>query len=99
MTHEDMAAALASVESRSKSNTHRLDELERRQNDLDELVSSVKVLAVRQEAVEADVKEIKTDVKQLSGRSGRRWDAAVDKMCWAALAAIVSFLLARLGIG
>lgn len=99
MTNEDMAAALASVESRSKSNTHRLDELERRQNDLDELVSSVKVLAVRQEAVEADVKEIKTDVKQLSGRSGRRWDAAVDKMCWAALAAIVSFLLARLGIG
>lgn len=99
MTNEDMAAALASVESRSKSNTHRLDELERWQNDLDELVSSVKVLAVRQEAVEADVKEIKTDVKQLSGRSGRRWDAAVDKMCWAALAAIVSFLLARLGIG
>lgn len=98
VTNEEMAAALASVESRSKSNTHRLDEMERRQDDLDELVSSVKVLAVRQEAVESDVKEIKNDVKALSGKPAQRWDAMVDKLCWAVLAAIASFLLTRIGI-
>ena len=36
MTNEQIGAALASVESRAKSNTHRLDEMERRQNDLEE---------------------------------------------------------------
>ena len=98
MTYDQIAAALASVESRAKSNTHRLDEMERRQDDLDELVSSVKVLAVRQEAVESDVKEIKTDVKFLSGRSGRRWDDAVDRVCWGILSALTAFLLAKFGI-
>ena len=98
MTNEQIGAALASVESRAKSNTHRLDEMERRQNDLEELVSSVKVLAVRQEAVEADVKEIKNDVKFLSGKSARRWDGAVDRICWAVLSALTAFLLAKIGI-
>ena len=98
MTYDQLGAALACVEGRAKSNTHRLDEMERRQNDLEELVSSVKVLAVRQEAVEADVKEIKSDVKLLSGKSGRRWDDAVDRVCWAILAGFIAFLLAKLGI-
>ena len=49
---------LTEVEERSKSNTHRLDELEKRQDNLDDLVSTVKVLAVREENVENDVKEI-----------------------------------------
>ena len=98
MTYDQLGAALACVESRAKSNTHRLDEMERRQNDLEELVSSVKVLAVRQEAVEADVKEIKSDVKFLSGKSGKRWDEAVDRICWGALSALIAFLLAKIGI-
>ena len=43
---------LTEVEERSKSNTHRLEDLEKRQDNLDDLVSVVKVLAVREEAVE-----------------------------------------------
>lgn len=98
MTHEELIERVTEADSRSKSNTHRLDEMEKRQDDLDELVSSVKVLAVREEAVERDVKEIKNDVKNLSSRSGKRWDAIVDKLIWAVLAAIVAFLLGRLGL-
>ena len=37
---------LTEVEERAKLNSHRLDEVEKRQDDLDELVSTVKVLAV-----------------------------------------------------
>ena len=98
MTGEEIAGALASVESRCKSNTHRLDELERRQNALDELFSTVKVLACRQETVETDVKEIKSDVKNLSGRPQRRFEAVADKLIYALLAAVLSFLLAQAGI-
>lgn len=98
MTGEEIAGALASVESRCKSNTHRLDELERRQNALDELISTVKVLACRQETVETDVKEIKSDVKNLSGRPQRRFEAVADKLIYALLAAVLSFLLAQAGI-
>lgn len=89
---------LTEVETRSKSNSHRLDEVERRQDDLGELVSTVKVLAVREENVETDVKEIKSDVKSLTSKSGRRWDGLVDKIIAVAAAAIIGFILAKLGL-
>ena len=88
---------LTEVEARSRSNMHRIDEVEKRQDNLDDLVSTVKVLAVREEAVETDVKEIKSDVKKLTNKSGQRWDGLVDKIIWTVAAAIVGFVLARIG--
>ena len=89
---------LTEVEERSKSNTHRLDELEKRQDDLDELVSVVKVLAVREEAVENDVKEIKADVKSLTSKPAERWDSLVDKAIWAVEGAVLAYILAQIGL-
>ena len=42
---------LTEVEARSKSNVHRLDEVEKRQDNLDKLASSVAVLAEREQNV------------------------------------------------
>ena len=89
---------LTAVEDRSKSNTKRIDEMEKRQDDLDDLVTTVKVLATREENVENDVKEIKKDVKDLTGRSGKRWDDFVDKIVWALAAAALGFILAHIGL-
>ena len=89
---------LTEVEERSKSNTHRLDDMEKRQDNLDELVGTVKVLAVREEAVENDVKEIKSDVKSLTSKPGQRWDNLVDKIILTVAAAIVGFILAKIGL-
>lgn len=90
---------LTEVESRSKSNAHRIDEVEKRQNDLDELVGTVKALAVKEERVESDVKEIKSDVKTLTGKSGARWDSLVDKIIMTVAAAVIGFVLAKFGLG
>lgn len=89
---------LTEVEERSKSNTHRLDELEKRQDNLEELTGTVKVLAVREENVEADVKEIKSDVKSLTSKPGQRWDSLIDKIIWAIAGAVLAFLLAKIGL-
>lgn len=95
---KDIEHRLTSVEDRAASNTHRLDDLERRQDNLDDLVSTVKVLAVREENVENDVKEIKSDVKALAGKPAKRWDNMVDKIITLLVAAIVGFILAKLGL-
>ena len=89
---------LTEVEERTKSNTHRIDDLEKRQDNLDELVGTVKVLAVREENVETDVKEIKNDVKSLTNKSGQRCDGLVDKIIMTIVAAIVGFVLAKFGM-
>ena len=89
---------LTEVEERTKSNSHRIDELEKRQDNLDDLVGTVKVLAVREENVESNVKEIKSNVKSLTGKSGRRWDNIVDKIIMTVVAAVIAFLLAKFGL-
>lgn len=89
---------LTKVEERTKSNTHRIDDLEKRQDNLDDLVSTVKVLAVREENVESDVKVIKSDVKSLTSKSGQRWDGLVDKIIMTIAAAVLAFILAKIGL-
>ena len=89
---------LTEVEERSKSNKHRLDDLEKRQDNLDELVSTVKVLAVREENVENDVKEIKSDVKSITSKPGQRWDNLISQIITIIVAAIAGFILAKFGL-
>ena len=89
---------LAAVEERSKSNSHRLEDVERRQNNLDELVGTVKALAVREENVESVVTEIKSDVKSLKGKPAQKWDNLIDKIVWAVAAAVIAFLLSKIGL-
>lgn len=88
---------LTEVEERSKSNTYRLAEVEKRQDNLDDLVSTVKVLAVREENVENDVKEIKSDVKSLTGKPAKKWDNLVNQVISILVAGIVGFVLAKFG--
>ena len=95
MEHE---RRLTEVEERAKSNTHRIDKVEKQQGEFVELVSSVKVLAEREQNVENDVKEIKNDVKTLTSKPGKRWDGLVDKIIVTAAAAIIGFLFAKLGL-
>lgn len=90
---------LTEVEDRSKSNSHRLDDMAKRQDNFDELVGTVKALAVREENVENDVKEIKSDVKSLTNKPGQKWDALMDKIILTVAAAVIGFVLAKLGIG
>ncbi len=89
---------LTEVEERCRSNSHRLDTLEKRQDNFDKLVGTVEALAVREERVEGDVKEIKKDVKSLTDKPAKRWDALITQIITALAAAVIGFVLARLGL-
>lgn len=89
---------LTECEERAKSNSHRLDKVEERQDELQELTSSVKALAVREENVEADVKEIKGDVKTLTEKPGKRWDSVIEKVITTIVAVLIGFLAGKFGL-
>ena len=89
---------LTEVEERAKANSHRLDEVERRQDNLDKLVGTVEVLAVREGNVENDVKEIKSDVKSLTNKPAKRWDSLITQLITIVVAAIAGFILAKFGL-
>ncbi len=94
----DFEHRLTEVIARAKSNQRRIEKIEKRQDDLDELVGVVKVLADREERVEGVVEEIKKDVKTLTEKPSRRWDKLFESALTVIIGALVGFVLARLGI-
>lgn len=98
MENDEMVKTLSEVDERSKSNAKRLDCVERKQGELDRLVSTVAVIATKQQTIEDDVKEIKTDVKCLSEKPARRWESVVDKVIMTILGAAILFILTQIGL-
>lgn len=94
----DHERRLTEIESRSKSNTRRLDDMEKRQDNLDDLVGTVKVLADREARVEKDVGEIKSSVNELKEKPGKRWDGLIDKIILTIAAAVLGFIFAKIGM-
>lgn len=97
-TLEDLAVKYAETEARGKSNTHRLDALEKNQKALNELTTSVKVLATEQSTLKTDIGEIKTGLKTLTDKPAKRWEAIVDKAIWAVLGGLLAFALSQIGL-
>lgn len=91
MTPDNMEHRVTELETR-------VNIMEDRQDNLDKLVTSVVSMTKEQEHIKADVTEIKKNVKELTAKSGRRWDDLVDKIVWAILAAFIAFFLARIGL-
>lgn len=93
-----MEHRMTEVEERSKSNTHRIDTLEKKQDNLDKLVGAVEILADREKRVEGDVKEIKDDVKSIKDKPGKRWESLVTQLITIVVAAVAGFILAKIGL-
>ena len=95
---DGIQAKIAEIEARSKSNTHRINDLEEDNRALHTLATSVEVLATKQDTIESTVQEIKTDVKELKAVPGGKWEALVKAVLTAIVGALVGFALAHAGI-
>ena len=90
---------LTAVEERSKSNSHRLDKLEESNEVISRLATSMAVMASTQEPVADTVDKLDGKVTALEGKPGKRWDNLVEKLIRTIAAAIVGYVLARIGLG
>ena len=95
---DGIQAKIAEIDARSKSNTYRIDDLEADNKALHQLATSVEVLATKQEAIEANVSEIKDDVKSLKAIPGGKWEALVKTILTALAGGLVAYALFRLGL-
>jgi len=93
MEPDEIVAHLTETETRSKSNTKRLDRLEQTVDAIHELAKNVAVLAESQNSVKKDVEEIKNDVQALKAIPGKRWEQVIDKLIFGGLAAALGAVL------
>lgn len=88
---------ITEVEQRSKSNTKRIDKLDRRQEELIVLANSIKIIAEREEHLEKSVDEIKNDVKEMKDKPAKRMDYIIDTIIKIVLGAVVGYVMLKLG--
>lgn len=93
-----MEHRITKVEGECADQCRRINELEKRQDNLDSLVSSVAAMANEQEHIKEDVTVIKNDVKALTEKPGKRWESIVGNVIWAIVAAIITFVLTHVGL-
>lgn len=72
---DDLAVRLAEVDQRGKSNTHRIDDLEKRADTLQELTTSVKLLAANMERMASEQMKQGDRLTALEKQPGERWNS------------------------
>ena len=98
MDEMQMEQRLTAVEQRCKSNGHRIDKMEERQEALDKLATSVALMTQEQKAIKEDILEVKKDVKSLTSLPAKRWNDVVEKIVWLVIGGAVAAMLAQAGL-
>ena len=102
MNEQEMAVKLAEVDARSKSNTHRRNDVEEKVDTLQRLTTAVEVMATEQRHQTETMAEIKEDVTALGTKvdaiekkPGKKWEGMVEKLFYG----VLGVLAAALGAG
>lgn len=105
MDLDELVVHVAEIDQRSKSNTHRLNEMGEKIDTLQRLTTAVEVMAMEQKHQTETMEEIKTDVTNLGQKvdiiekkPGKRWDSMVGYVLSALAAGMIAFLLGRIGL-
>lgn len=88
----------AEVEQRCRSNTRRVDALERKQEVLQRLATAVEVLASEQKHLRENIDQMGGKIDALEKKPAKYWEKLVEKLITVAATAIVTFLLTQAGV-
>lgn len=98
MTIDELALEHQETKDRSLRNEGRIKKLEAENEVLHQLATSTAVMAEKLTTLTTSVDTLSDKVGTLEEKPGKRWDAIVDKTVWAVLAAIIAFMLGRIGL-
>lgn len=98
MNDTDFATLLSAVDQRSKSNSHRIDALERQMTTVNALTTSVALLEQKVDNIGEKVDSLCKDVKEIKGKPGQKWESLVSTVLKILVSAAVGFLLAKIGL-
>ena len=97
--NEEQIGRLTEVDQRSRSNTHRIDQMQDKLEDYGEMVSTIKVLANEQGHIKDDVSSIKKTVAGIAEKPGKRWDDLVKTVIGIVVGALLALAFTHMGIG
>lgn len=89
---------LAETESRSKSNTKRIEELERTTDTIQQLATSVAVMAEQMRTMNGSLASLSNKVETLEAEPAKKWRFVVEKSICFVVGAIIAYVLSQVGL-
>lgn len=81
------------IEEENTRQNHRINNLESAINQLSELITSVKILAVNVENIANEINEQGKRLKEIEGKPAKRWETVIGCIITAIITAAISFLI------
>lgn len=81
------------IEAEDTRQNHRIENVERAISQLNELVASVKVLAVNVESIAKEINEQGIRLKELEGKPAKRWETIVGCVITGIVGAAISYFV------
>ncbi len=89
---------IQAIDDRSKSNTHRLDVLEEKVENIHSLTLSVREIASEMKLMREDVNKIDERVNNIENRPAKRLDQIVGYILSALIGGLIGYVLLKLGL-
>ena len=93
MDDKEYEHRLTDVESRCKSNTHRIGELKEEITAVNQLATSVAVMAEQLKTMNANVDSLSDKVDAIEAKPAKRCDRLVAKLLFAVAGAVLAWLV------
>lgn len=98
MNLDEVAIKLQETTDRSLRNEGRVKKLELENEVLHKLATSVAVMAEQMQGLNKNVTKLTDEVEEIKSKPAKRWESIVEKILLTVAAAVVGFILAKLGI-
>ena len=103
MEHDEMVSKIITLEGSMKMIYNRVDDIddkldtiENKQDIMHEMNTNIKIIALNQENQNKEIVTIKTDVKELKEKPGKRWDTLTTVIITALITGTITFALSKI---
>lgn len=113
MTNEELTAKFVELDERVTRHTeqlktayNRIDDLNSRLNDLKvlsdslyKLITTVEILTREQKRLNEKLDKVSKDVEEIKNKPAKRWETIVERIITIVATSLITYLLAKIGLG
>lgn len=99
MTTEEIALKLQETTDRSERNEGRIKKLESEHTVLQNLATSVAVMAEQIRTMAGSISQLTREVEEIKEKPGKRWETIVEKALTVLVGAMIGYAVTRIGLG
>ncbi len=95
---DDFAVTIKEIEQREKSNSHRIDKIEQKQDEISKKTEQIPVIRQTVEFMNEKLDKLESLVTDIKEKPAKRWEEIVTRTLCAVFGGVIAYVFAKLGL-